>query len=217
MCMAAAGEPVGAIQSANLSSWILEQSAGANRYLFGIVGPPGSGKSTLAASLGGELGAPIVPMDGFHLSNAELAERVLLDVKGAPETFAANAFVELVRALRSPTDVVLCPTFDRTIEEPIPDRVRVVPSDTVVIVEGSYLLLEEAPWNELDGLFDAVAYLDVSNDVRVDRLVARHVEFGRVRSEALDFVLRSDEVNARRVQQARARADLYVWSADLSR
>ncbi len=216
MCVAV-GEPVADIESTHLSSWILEQSAGADRYLFGIVGPPGSGKSTLAAILGGELGAPVVPMDGFHLSNAELDERGLLDVKGAPETFAANAFVDLVRALRRSTEVVLCPTFDRTIEEPIPDQVRVVPSDPVVIVEGNYLLLEEVPWNELAGLFDAVAYLDVSNDVRVDRLVARHVESGRVRSEALDFVLRSDEVNARRVEHARARADLHIWSDGQSR
>ncbi len=205
------------IESAHLSSWVLEQSAGADRYLFGIVGPPGSGKSTLAASLGGELGAPVVAMDGFHLSNAELTERGLLDVKGAPETFASNAFVDLVRALRWPAHGVSCPTFDRTIEEPVPDQVRVVPSDRVVIVEGNYLLLEGAPWNELARLFDAVAYLDVPSDVRVERLVARHVEFGRARSEALDFVLRSDEVNARRVERARARADLYVWSADQSR
>lgn len=211
------GGLVGDIQSAQLSSWILEQSAGADRYLFGIVGPPGSGKSTLAASLGGELGAPVVPMDGFHLTNAELVERDLLHLKGAPETFAASAFVDLVRALRRPTGVVLCPTFDRATEEPVPDQVRVVPSDPVVIVEGNYLLLEEVPWNELAVLFDAVAYLDVSNDVRVDRLVARHVEFGRGRSEALDFVRRSDEVNARRVEPARARADLYVSSVDQSR
>ena len=203
--------------SGRLSSWILEQSAGADRYLFGIVGPPGSGKSTLAANLGGELGAPVVSMDGFHLSNAELAELGLLHLKGAPETFAANAFVDLVRSLRRPTGVVSCPTFDRAIDEPVPDQVRVVPSDPVVIVEGNYLLLEEVPWNELVELFDAVAYLDVPNDERVDRLVARHVEFGRVRSEALDFVLRSDEVNARRVEPARARADLYVSTTDQPR
>jgi len=211
------GEQVGDMASGRLSSWILEQSAGADRYLFGIVGPPGSGKSTLAANLGGELGAPVVPMDGFHLSNAELAELGLLHLKGAPETFAANAFVDLVRSLRRPTGVVSCPTFDRAIDEPVPDQVRVVPSDPVVIVEGNYLLLEEVPWNELVELFDAVAYLDVPNDERVDRLVARHVEFGRVRSEALDFVLRSDEVNARRVEPARARADLYVSTTDQPR
>lgn len=104
MCVAV-GEPVGDIESAHLSARILEQSAGADRYLFGIVGPPGSGQSTLAASFGSELGAPVVPMDGFHRSNAQLAERGLLDVRGAPETFAANAFGDLVRALRWPTEV----------------------------------------------------------------------------------------------------------------
>ena len=105
----------------DLSTWIVEQSVGRERYLFGIAGPPGSGKSTLAAELGAQLGAPVVPMDGFHLSNEVLVARGQHDVKGAPETFAATSFVDLISRLRQPTQIVMCPTFDRAIDEPVAD------------------------------------------------------------------------------------------------
>ena len=195
---------------ADLASWIRRQSTGADRYLFGIAGPPGSGKSTLAQLLGDDLGAPVVPMDGFHLPNAVLRERGQLDVKGAPETFAAAEFVGLVSALRDPSRVMACPTFDRTIDEPVADRIRVAPDDVVVVVEGNYLLLDRPPWSSLSALFDAIAYLDVPGDVRFRRLVDRHVEFGRNREDAEAFVLRSDAVNAALVEASRQRADLII-------
>lgn len=45
------------------------------RRLLGITGSPGAGKTTTAAALVQALGpglAVLVPMDGFHLSNATL-------------------------------------------------------------------------------------------------------------------------------------------------
>ncbi len=194
----------------DLSTWIVEQSVGRERYLFGIAGPPGSGKSTLAAELGAQLGAPVVPMDGFHLSNEVLVARGQHDVKGAPETFAATSFVDLISRLRQPSQIVMCPTFDRAIDEPVADQIHVATTDVVVIVEGNYLLLEEPPWSALSTLFDAIAYLDVPADLRLQRLIDRHVEFGRTRAEAAAFVERSDVRNAALVEASRARADLVV-------
>lgn len=197
----------------DLALWIIERCVSTDRYLFGITGPPGSGKSTLAEQLGAALDAPVVAMDGFHLSNAELIERGLLGIKGAPETFAASSFVDLVRELRQPSASVECPTFDRTIDEPVADQTRVTPDDVVVIVEGNYLLLDEAPWGELAELFDATAYMDLPDDVRIERLVDRRVAFGRDRLEALEFVRRSDELNARRIEPGRSRAAVLVSPA----
>ena len=130
--------------AADLASWVRAQANGVDRFLFGVAGSPGSGKSTLAEHLGAELGAPVVQMDGFHLPNAELDASGLRDVKGAPETFDAQAFVELVGSLRDPSRPVRCPAFDRTADEPVADQVCVAPSDSVVIIEGNYLLLDQA-------------------------------------------------------------------------
>ena len=194
----------------DLASWISEWASGADRYVFGIAGPPGSGKSTLAAQLGTALGAPVVAMDGFHLSNDVLRARGLLAVKGAPETFDAPGFLALVRAIRDARETVRCPAFDRTIDAAVAGRVSVVPGDVVVVVEGNYLLLDRPPWVSLSEAFDAIAYLDVADEIRRSRLIARHVEFGRDPVEAAEFVHRSDEANAVLVEASRVRADLIV-------
>ncbi len=164
----------------------------------------------MAATLGVDLDAPVVPMDGFHLPNSTLDAHGVREVKGAPETFAADDFVRLVRRLRQNTETVWCPTFDRIVDEPIPDQVRVGADATVVIVEGNYLLLDEPPWAELVELLDDVVYLEVPTALRLGRLVDRHVQFGRSRFEALDFVHRSDETNTTRIEHSRHRARLLV-------
>ena len=53
--------------------------AGSGRGVLGISGAPGAGKSTLAADLVAAVGpsAVVVPMDGFHLHDDELAGEVL--------------------------------------------------------------------------------------------------------------------------------------------
>ena len=195
---------------ADVAPWIRRHSEGSTRYLFGIAGSPGSGKSTLAAHLATELDALVVPMDGFHLDNATLDEMGLRDVKGAPETFAADAFVAAVRRLATADTDVDLPDFDRDTDESRPGRIAVGVSDRVVIVEGNYLLLDSAPWVGLRDLFDAVAHLHVDPMQRVERLVSRHVRFGKTRDEASAFVRSSDEPNAARVEAVRYRAHLQV-------
>ena len=198
------------ITVARLADWIRRRADGRERTLFGIAGPPGCGKSTIAERLGRELSSPVVPMDGFHHPQSELERRGLSHVKGAPETFAAADFVALVRELRVPDHEVRAPAFDRDLNDPVADRVIVAPEDRIVIVEGNYLLLGERPWSELDDLLDVVGYVDVPDDVRVLRLVARHVEFGRTPTESEAFVALSDERNTTRVRAGRARAQLLV-------
>jgi len=198
------------IDAADLAPWVRGRAMGVDRFLLGLAGPPGSGKSTLATRLGDELGAPVVPMDGFHRPNAELVASGLRDVKGAPETFDASAFVELVRSLRDPSRTIRCPAFDRIIDEPVAGQLSVAPHDSVVIIEGNYLLLDQEPWSSLSGLLDATAFLDVPPPLRIARLVARHIEFGRDRADAIDFAQGSDAANAVLVEASRSRADLVV-------
>ena len=204
----ASGEMI--LDERDLVVWVRGQASAVERYLFGIAGPPGCGKSTVANRLGAELGAPVVPMDGFHLPNDTLRALSLLGTKGAPATFASNEFVDLVRSLRTAGGVVRCPTFDRTVDEPVADRIEVHPDDAVVIIEGNYLLLDQLPWSTLPALFDAVVYLEVPADVRFERLVARHVEFGRHPTDAASFARRSDGANADLVEACRDRGHLIV-------
>ena len=187
---------------------------GSRRRLIGLAGPPGSGKSHLAAHLARSLSPspPVVPMDGFHLAQAVIAAKGLSDRKGSPETFEAWGFVSLVNRLASPAEdiVVYAPKFDRSIEEPIAGAVPVGSTDGLVIVEGNYLLLDESPWDRIRPALDLCVYLELDDETRIGRLVARHVRYGKTRPEAERFVRDSDERNARLIETTRDRADFIV-------
>lgn len=193
------------VDVANLAAWVRGRAADRQRFIVGIAGPPGSGKSTIAARLSAELAAPIAPMDGYHLPNAVLDERGLRSVKGSPDTFDVDAFTSMLRAMREPRSVAL-PDFDRDVDEPRPGRIRVPADAPIVIVEGNYLLV----WPEVADLIDAIGHVVVSRELRVSRLIARHVEFGKSPADAHDFVHGSDERNAALIDAARHRADYEI-------
>jgi pantothenate kinase len=173
--------------------------------LLGFTGAPGVGKSTLAAALG----LPLLPMDGFHYADVELARRGLLERKGAPETFDAEGYAVLLRRVRARERDVVAPMFERDLEQPIAGAIP-VPAVGTVVTEGNYLLLDEPRWHAVREQLDVVWHLELDDDVRVERLVARHVAFGKSLAAARAWVEQVDEANARLVDAARHRADLVV-------
>lgn len=181
------------------------------RCLLGLVGAPGAGKSTLAAALQQQLGelAQVVPMDGFHLANAELQRLGLARRKGAPETFDSAGYVALLRRLRDqqPHERIYAPEFLRELEEPIAGAIGVAAQTRLVITEGNYLLLEQGHWAEVAGLLDAVWYVEPDEPLRLQRLLQRHMAFGRSEQAARDWIASTDEPNARLIEASRPRAD----------
>jgi pantothenate kinase len=181
--------------------------------ILGICGAPGSGKTKLAAALG----LPVVPMDGFHLADVELTRRGLLGRKGAPETFDPWGYAALLARIREHADhIVMAPAFERELEQPIAGAIP-IPRSELVVTEGNYLLLDTEPWRAVRDQLDRVWHLACDDEVRIARLVARHVEFGKTRSEAEEWVRRVDQPNAVLIESARDRADLVLdlshWSS----
>ena len=183
------------------------------RAILGITGPPAAGKTTLAERLRVELGAAAayVPLDGFHLAHQLLVENGLAERKGAPDTFDAAGYVALLRRLRDPAEgAVYAPRFDRDIEDSIANAIPVPPDVPLVITEGNYLLLRSGPWAQVTGLLDEVWYIDLAEEIRLRRLIGRHMEFGRDRAEARARATGSDQRNAVLIEAGRDYASLVV-------
>ncbi|WP_189442751.1 nucleoside/nucleotide kinase family protein [Salinicola rhizosphaerae] len=189
------------------------------RRILGLVGAPGSGKSTLSAALLAALGerVQVVPMDGYHLSNRQLERLGRAQRKGAPDTFDAWGYRHLLSRIRDShgsEEVVYAPGFYREIEEPIAASIAVDPLIPLVITEGNYLLLNDAPWPQVRECLDEVWYLDVDREVREQRLVARHMQFGRSEREAREWVANTDAPNAERIEATAGTADRLLWWSD---
>ena len=188
------------------------------RSVLGIAGSPGAGKSTLVEQLlarvrqrRGADWAAHVPMDGFHLADEQLRRLGALERKGAPDTFDPTGYAQLLERVAVETDApVYAPGFDRTLEQPLAAALVVLPTARLVVTEGNYLLLDHPAWRRARRAMDRVWFVTGQEDLRVERLVARHVEFGKSPDAARFWVTSTDQRNADLVSPTAATADLVI-------
>ena len=188
------------------------------RALLGIAGAPGAGKSTLAEALLVRVAATQgtdwvahVPMDGFHLADVQLERLGARGRKGAPDTFDADGYADLLRRLLDhPDQPIYAPGFERTLEQPIAAAVVVPPSARLVVTEGNYLLLPQPRWEAARAQLTEAWYVTTDDDARQARLVDRHVAFGKDAESAARWVRETDEANAALISSASHRADRLI-------
>lgn len=179
------------------------------RKMIGLAGAPGSGKSTVAHALRSAFPrvSQVVPMDGFHLANTELARLGLTHRKGSPPSFDSGGFVALLTRLRQQQhETLYAPDFRREIDEAVAGALPVFPHTQLLITEGNYLLLNDGHWAGVAPLLDEIWYVQVDEAVRLQRLVQRHVQFGRSDADARAWVSSNDEPNARLIEASQHRA-----------
>ena len=187
------------------------------RILIGIAGGPGSGKSTLAADVIGLLNDRIdgsaarVPMDGFHMMQSKLEAEELTAFKGAPHTFEAESFVQLLRTLKSAHQPVSIPGYSRKLHDVVPNAFTIAGNVPILVVEGNYLLLDSPPWDEIEGLLDLSFYLHISPDVARARLLRRHADTGTMTPDRIEqHVEQVDMVNFEAVEASSPRANVLI-------
>lgn len=192
---------------------ILARTPAPHRRLVAVVGPPASGKSTVAHAIAKHLTAQgeeavVLPMDGFHLDDRLLEADGTSDRKGAPHTFDASGFARTVHALQS-RDPVVYPIFDRSREIAIAGAGRVPATCKTVVVEGNYLLLRQAPWDQLHDLWTYSIALHPPIETLVQRLKDRWAEHGKPNAQA--WIDTNDVPNITTVLTKSAPADI-IWT-----
>ena len=207
--------PAPRLSSSDAVAVVRSLASAGRRTVLGIVGCPGAGKSTLSDAIAADLGplVVIVPMDGFHLANEVLERHGTRQRKGAPETFDAVGYLSLLARLRAqrPGDApVYAPRYDRAASASIGGAIEVDSATPLVVTEGNYLLLDDAPWAGVRAELDECWFVEVDDAVRVPRLIARHIAFGKTPEAAEEWVMRSDEANAALVKRSAGRADRVV-------
>lgn len=198
-------------------------ASGRAQYWVGIAGGAGSGKSTLARAVGDALGndvAIVLPMDGFHLSRAQLDS--LSDPahgharRGAPFTFDAARFVATVAALRASGEGAW-PSFDHAVGDPVEGDIRLGRAQRIVLVEGSYLLLEARPWSDARASFDETWFVRVPEDVARARVAERNAKaWGWPLERAYAQVDANDVPNMRAVAACESSASIVIHGEDLT-
>jgi pantothenate kinase len=193
------------------------------RTLLGLAGPPAAGKSTLAQYLVAEIvrlegpgAAAYLPLDGFHLANAQLDRLGLRARKGAPATFDAAGYLALLRRVGEERfHEIYVPDFDRALDEPVAARHVVHPHTRLVVTEGNYLGAVDGPWSAVRSLLRELWYVEADDEVRHSRLLARHTAGGGTAAAAAHRIAENDGPNGEFVKGSRSRCDLRVRAADL--
>ena len=178
------------------------------RIAIGLAGGPGVGKSTLAEELVKTLN---VPMDGFHMRHAKLEALGIVRDKGAAHTFEGAEFTEFLKRLKSAGGPVSGPGYSRKIEDVVEDAFTVAPETKILVVEGNYLLLGNAPWDVVKSLLDLAVFIDVPREKVRSRLMKRHAEEGLFSEERnREHIDRVDLPNYDLIARFKSRADLVI-------
>lgn len=168
--------------------------------------------------------ATSVPMDGYHLSRAQLSAMpdptTAHHRRGAAFTFDDKAFLKLVKRLREPllpeSKTVYAPSFDHAIKDPVADDIPIHPASRVVILEGNYLSLNQGLWKEAAELMDELWFIKVKFETARSRLIVRHVAAGIVKNEE-EAGNRADEIdlaNGRQIVDQRLDAQEVIISKE---
>ena len=200
------------------------------------------GKTTLAAKVATHLNeihaqknpglagstsiATFLPMDGYHLTRAQLSAmpdpHTAHARRGAAFTFDAPAFLQLVKKLREPicpeTGTIHAPSFDHAVKDPVADDIPIAASSRIIVMEGNYLSLGSgaAEWKEAAGLMDELWFVEVEEAVARKRLMKRHIASGIAANEE-EGGRRADEndlVNGREIVEGRVEVDEVIVSRD---
>ncbi|RFU27929.1 Uridine kinase, partial [Scytalidium lignicola] len=168
--------------------------------------------------------AAFVPMDGYHLSRAQLSAmpnpQHAHDRRGAEFTFDGDQYLKLVKAIREPltpaSKTLYAPSFDHAVKDPKADDIPIEPTSRILIFEGLYLSLDKEPWKSAAELMDEIWFVEVDFETAKNRLIPRHIKAGIAENEeaAEKRARENDLVNGEQIVNSRLEVHEIIISKD---
>ena len=192
-----------------------------SRLLVMLAAPPGCGKTTLLSFLeklsqDDQALCPVqgIGMDGFHRRQEYLASHFverngrqvsMVEIKGAPITFDLQRLTDSVKSVARGEDC-FWPIYDRMLHNPVENALRV--HEKIILLEGNYLLLDEAGWRGLSAFADYSISITADEALLRSRLIERKIKTGVEKETTERFVDFSDMPNVRLCLHHSMKADL---------
>lgn len=182
---------------------------GAPSFAIGIAGGTGAGKTTVAREITENVGEAVtmIPLDNYYKDLSHMAFEERVDVNyDHPSAFEWDLLLEQLGGLLD-GEVVEMPQYDFARHLREPERVRVEPTD-VLVLEGILALYDE----DINDLLDLHVYVETDADVRILRRIRRDVvERGRDLQGVIDQYLDTVKpMHEQFVEPTKKRADIII-------
>ena len=190
-----------------------------NRIIVYLAGPCGAGKTTMSLLLEHLINehteslAQAAGLDGFHYKteyqNSHYIQKngkqiLMREIKGSAETYDFDKLYDKINAIKR--GGAYFPRYSRIAHDVEEDAVFV--DAGIVIIEGNWLLLDEAPWRGLERFADYRIFIGAPQNTLMARLTERKIAGGKSKEEARRFVERSDAENIERILSHRLDCDM---------
>jgi len=175
------------------------------RVIIGIAGPTGAGKSVVSVlfkELAKQASLPFafesITIDAYHFPNSYLLTQYsegvpLKKVKGRFDTYDAAALVNDLKQFAAGKSVSF-PAYSRKLHDPVPNSVSVAKPETLLLVEGLWLLSDYGDWTSVRTLLDFSYFIESDKERTRQAVIKRHMAGGR---SAEDAARHYDEVDGR--------------------
>jgi hypothetical protein len=191
------------------------------RVVIGIAGPTGAGKSVAAMlfkEIAKQAGLPFalesITIDAYHYPNQWLLSRLsegkpLKKVKGRFDTYDVNALAQDIQAF-STGESVSFPIYSRKLHDPVKNGIVVTVKETLLIVEGLWLLYDQAGWEAIGPLLDFSLFIDSDKERAKASVIKRHMAGGRTLADASRHYELVDGANSDLVLTTKHKADKVI-------
>ena len=185
---------------------------GVGRQVFMLSGPAGAGKSVITALLEHIFATEEtfqyvnLGLDAFHYPNAVLEERGLRMVKGRYDTYDTEQLLDKVRRFKAGESVQL-PTYSRQLHEPLQDSIKITDKNTLLLLEGQWLLRDDPVWNSVRTFSSYNLFITGPAETLRENVIHRHMRGGRTPEAASAFYEQSDLLNTQEVLKSSVEPD----------